>query len=137
MNETETFTLPVSKKQVIVRGFVTGQIAMEIKKILAGASKTKFEVPVDGMSDEQIDNLSASNFPAGTKLALEQDPTTQTIADEKLLELMVTALDGSTADVYNRLMNLPAGDVEFTLTQIKTIQQASNVEGSDPKAPSA
>jgi hypothetical protein len=129
MQETQELTTPLSGKKVLIRGYVTGLIDSEVQKILAGANKTKFEAPVDNISDPE--NIDANSFPPGTKVTLESDPTTQIVADTKLLELMVLAVDGNNGDVFNQLMALPKADVDFVKAAVKKLQSAGQL--SDPK----
>lgn len=133
MNESETFTLPVSGKTVIVRGYVTGAISREVNNIAANANKMSFSV--DASQIDGIDQLDTTKFPPGTMANFDMDPTAQAKADDKLVELMVSALDGDTSNVYDRLMELPEGDVTFVTNKVKAIQAASQVASTDPKAP--
>jgi hypothetical protein len=133
MNETETYKLPISGKDIIIRGYVTGAIDREVRKLAAAANKMSFSV--DASKIDGVDQIDTNAFPPGTMANFDIDPTAQISADDKLVELRVSALDGSTADVFNRLMQLPKEDVEFVTDKIKALQAVSQVAGADPKAP--
>lgn len=137
MPDTMPLVLPASKKPVVVKSFVTGQIDSEVRQLSAPANKTSFEMDASLISDSDVGNLTGNAFPPGTKVKLDQDPAAQMKADDKLLELMVVSLDGNAADIMTRVMNLPVQDVNFLREKVNTIYKGDKVEGSDPKAPSS
>ena len=134
MQEQETLTLPVSKKVVIVKGFVSGLIDQEVQQILTSANKTSYEVDASKV-DLNSDNSSA---PEGTKVIVSTDPTAQMRADQKLLELMLVAVDGNNgAGLYDTLLALPKADVDTVMAKVKELQQVGEVKASDPKVPTS
>ena len=134
MQEQETLTLPVSKKVVIVKGFVSGLIDQEVQQILTSANKTSYEVDASKV-DLNSDNSSA---PEGTKVIVSTDPTAQMRADQKLLELMLVAVDGNNgAGLYDALLALPKADVDTVMAKVKELQQVGEVKASDPKVPTS
>lgn len=131
MQDTSELTVPVSKKTVIIRGYVTGLIANEVDRIKATANKTSFVAPADSLkkSDE---TTTDSSLPSGTEVKFEMDPSVQFDADAKLLELMLISVDGNNGgNVYDLLMNLPKADVDYVLAAAKTLYDEGKV---DPKA---
>ena len=131
MEETKTFKLPVSGKTVMVKGYMTGYIDQEIQRIVLGANKAHLEREVD--SDKAGDEMKAMQ--GQMKMVMDIDPTVKLDADKKLIELMVLAIDGNTGDIVTQVLNLPKQDVDFIKAQLKGLEDASKVQGSDPKAP--
>lgn len=131
MEETKTFKLPVSGKSVVVKGYMTGLIDQEIQRILLSANKSHFEKEVDPSTMQDGAQLNAGPV----KLVMDTDPTVRLDADRKMLELMVLSVDGNASDIVTQVLNLPKVDVDFLKTQLKGIEDASKVQGSDPKAP--
>ena len=128
MQETETLALPVSGKQAVIRGYVTGFIDQEVRKISLGANKARYEVDASS-----LDTQNASELPKSGKMVMETDPTAQIKADNKLLELMVLSVDGNNSDVLNQLLSLPARDVKFVMDRVKALQAASEVSDAEKK----
>lgn len=133
MNETETFTLPVTRKEVILRGYMTGFIDQEIQRAAGGANKTSYDIDA-----AQVTAARTSGIDPTPNVHIESDPgAAQIAADNKRLELMVTALDGSTGDILNRVLNLPVQDVKFILAEVRKLEDASKVQEPDPKEPTS
>lgn len=129
MQETEKINLPVSGGEVLIRGYVTGLIDQEYRKVLAGSNKARYEVDTDNIDTAQTDQ---DELPKGGKMVMETDPTAQIKADNKLLELMVLAVNGENGDVLNKLLALPAQDVQVVADRVKAIKAAGEV-GTDEK----
>lgn len=125
MQETKTITLPVSKKQVVLKGYMTGRIEQEIKKVML--SGFKFEGSADNLGEEM--QAAANNI--STDLSVQVD------ADNKKLELMVVSVAGATDDLLNKVLDLPSQDTQYIIDQITEIEQESKVASSDPKAPTS
>lgn len=132
MQETEEFTLPTSGKKAIIRGYMTGFIDMEIRKVEALANKTSFDV-----DPEQVKAAQQSGEDPTPTVHFESNPAAKIEADKKRIELMVSAIDGTTGDILNQVLQLPKQDVDFILSRIAKVEGDSKVEGSDPKAPNA
>jgi hypothetical protein len=134
MKDQETLTLPVSGKPVIIKGYVSGLIDQQVQEILATANKTHYEVDAS-----KVDiNDTTNNAPEGTKVVVDSDPTAPLRADQKLLELMLVAVDGNNgAGLYEALLALPKADVDFVMAKVKELQNASEVKASDPKVPTS
>jgi hypothetical protein len=133
MEETKTFKLPITGKTVTVKGYMTGFIDQEIQRILLSANKSHFEKEVDpNAPDGEKSAMSGS-----MKIVMDTDPTVQLDADKKMIELMVLSVDGVAGDIVNQVLNLPKQDVDFIKTQLKGVEDASKVQGSDPKAPNS
>jgi hypothetical protein len=132
MQESIELTLPITNKPVIIRGYMTGYIDQQIETVTAGARKQSFTV-----TPEQAKEAIANNSDPTPSMTFEIDPAAQILATNKKLELMVTALDGNTGDILNRVLELPKQDVKFILDEIAKVEGESKVEGSDPKAPNA
>src|SRR6266566_2765251 len=128
MQETETLALPVSSKQVVIRGYVTGFIDQEVRSVLMSANKARYEVDSNG-----LDTQNPGEMPRNGKMVMETDPTAQIKADNKLLELMVLSVDGNNSDVLNQLLALPTQDVKFVMSRVKALQAASEVSDSEKK----
>lgn len=129
MNETEKLTLPISGKIVEIKGYLTGFIDQEIRKVLASANTARYEAGGEGLSGATGDKL-----PEG-KMIMETNPGVQIDADNKRIELMVNTVAGEADNIVKRVLELPAGDVKAILDKIKTIEAASKVEATDPKVP--
>jgi hypothetical protein len=130
MQETKTITLPVSKKQVVVKGYMTAQIDREIQSIFAAAQQTHYESMVDS------DKIGTAEALAGqTKVVMDSDPLAQFKANDKMIELMVISLAGDATNILERVMALPKDDVAFIFEQLNSIESDSKVVSSDPKAP--
>jgi hypothetical protein len=131
MQDQQTLTLPVSGKTVIIKGYVTGLIDQEVQNILASANSTTYEAPIDASGQSDF-----SEIPQGSKAIIAIDGTAQLRADQKLLELMLVAVDGDNgANIIDKLLALPKTDVDFVKTKVKELQTAGEVIASDPKAP--
>ena len=131
MEETKSFKLPISGKAIVVKGYMTGLIDQEIQRILLSANKSHFEKEIDPSAAQDSAQLGSGPM----KVVMDTDPTVQLDADRKMIELMVISVDGVGGDIVNQVLNLPKVDVDFIKTQLKGIENASKVEGSDPKAP--
>lgn len=132
MQETQEFTLPLSGKKVMIRGYMTGFIDMEIRKVEAEANKTSFDV-----DPEQVKAAQATGQDPTPAVHFENNPAAKIEADKKRIELMVSAIDGNTGDILNQALSLPKQDVNFILEKIAEVEGDSKVEGSDPKAPNS
>src|SRR6266487_2193591 len=128
MQEIETLALPTSGKQVTIRGYVTGFIDQEVRKISLSANKARYEVDAAGLEGQ-----NANELPKNGKMVMETDPTAQINADNKLLELMVLSVDDNNSDVLNQLLALPTQDVKFVMSRVKALQAASEVSDSEKK----
>ena len=128
MQETETLALPISGKQTTIKGYVTGFIDQEVRKISLSANKARYEV--DAAS---LEGQNTSELPKNAKVVMETDPTAQIKADNKLLELMVLSVDGNNSDILNQLLALPTQDVKFVMSRVKALQAASEVSDSEKK----
>jgi len=128
MQEIETLALPTSGKQVTIRGYVTGFIDQEVRKISLSANKARYEVDASSLEGQ-----NPGEMPRTGKMVMETDPTAQINADNKLLELMVLSVDGNNSDVLNQLLALPTQDVKFVMSRVKALQAASEVSDSEKK----
>lgn len=132
MNETLDFQLPTSGKAVLLRGYMTGFIDQEIQRARGAASKTVYDIDSAAINASKL-----SGEDPVPSVHVESDPSEAVIrANNKRLELMVTALDGDTGDILNRVLGLPKQDVGFILEKVAEIEGESKVEAADPKAPS-
>ena len=135
MKDQETLTLPLSGKEVIIKGYVSGLIDQEVQEILATANKTHYEVDA---SQVDVSDPTNNEVPQGTKVVVDSDPTAPLRADQKLLELMLLAVDGNTGGgLYDSLLALPKADVDFVMAKVKELQNAGEVKSSDPKVPTS
>lgn len=131
MNETVDFKLPVSGKDVLLRGYMTGFIDQEIERARGAASKTVYDIDASA-----INAAKASGEDPTPSVHVESDPAEAAIrANNKRVELMVTALEGQTGDILDRVLALPKQDVKFILEKIAEVEGESKVEATDPKAP--
>lgn len=128
MNETETLTLPVTHKQVVIRGYMTGYMDQEIQKIMLAANKSHFEKDIDpNVTDAQQQGLGSM------KMIMDTDPTVKIDADNKRLQLMVISVDGQQGDILNLVLSLPKTDVDYILSQLQAIEDASKVGVTEKK----
>ena len=128
MQDTETLTLPVSQKPAVIKGYVSGLVDQEVKKVSMGANKARYEV--DG---KQIDAKNPDQLPEGGKMVMETDPTASMQADNKLLELMLVSVDGVTEGALSALLALPAADANFVMGKVKALQAAGEVSDTEKK----
>lgn len=129
MNETETLTLPASGKQVVLKGYVTGFVDQEVRKVLMAGNQASYEVDTNS-----IDSNNPGEMPQNGKMVMHSDPTAAIKADNKLLELMVVSVEGDNTDVLNKLMALPVQDVNYVTAKVKSLQAASEVSEATKKA---
>jgi hypothetical protein len=131
MQETETLTLPVSNKAVVLRGYITGGIDSEVQRIRAGANKMHYEMEIDPSTPTNPDGTPV--MPKNNKAVMDIDPTINIEADNKLLELMLVSVDGQTTDLLNLVMLLPKQDVNFIKSKLDDMQAASQVGDGEKK----
>lgn len=129
MQDTKELKTP-NGHTVLVRGFVTGLIDQEVKKIELGAYKSHFE---SKMGSSDITSLDPNTIPDDSKVVMETNPSVQIDADNKLLELMVLAVDGDTGDVLNKLLGLPAQDTQFVTDEVKALRSTAKVGAEEKK----
>ncbi len=130
MEENKTITLPVSKKQVVIKGYMTAQIDREIQLIFAAGNETHYETMIDS------DKIGTPEAMTGqTKVIMDTDPAVQFKANDKMLELMVVSVAGDTVDVLGKVMELPKDDVNFIFDQLNDIENTDKVVSGDPKVP--
>lgn len=131
MQDTLTLDLPQSKKQVIIKGYVSGLVDTEVQKVLATMYTTNVE-----MDAALADKAQPGEIPEGAKVNVVTDATAQLRADQKLLELMLLSVDGDNgAGLLDKLLALPKADVNFVMAKVKELQSEGEVVASDPKAP--
>lgn len=133
MEEQKVLTTPVANKQVIVRGYVTGRIDQEVQKVVLEANRSHFEADMPS-KDPNGDPSATPEGPQNQKIVMDTDPTAQLRADNKLLELMLLSVDGSNGtDKLDKLLDLPKKDVDYVLSQVKEIEDASKVASEEVK----
>lgn len=119
MGEDQTFKLPITKKDVTIKGYASYKTMNEIRRIInEGMSPT-----VTGADNAEKSEVSV-DFDANSRLDAEQ----------RTLELMVVSFDSSTDDVYKRLEELPDGDVEFLVDKINKVTNASAIKKTEKKS---
>jgi hypothetical protein len=134
VEETKQITLTASGKVATLRGYMTGAIDMELRTILAKANKTKYEVGMDSIQAAAADPNSEGGVPKDAKVVMETDPTVQIDADKRAIERMVLILDGSDADILNRVLELPAMDTAQLITEINLIKSGGEKLDAEKKA---
>lgn len=133
MEEQKTLTLPVSQKTVVIKGYVSGLIDQEVKRVAMAANKAHFEVDAKDLNTGADGKPDTDQLPENGKMIMETDPTATLKADEKLLELMVISVDGVTEGAKAALMELPATDSNFVMAEIKKLQAAGEVSDAEKK----
>ena len=111
--ETKQFTTP-GGRAVVLRAYLTGREANEIRNAMFGAMKLNME-------DAQSGKVNVSDVP-GTFLA-EQE--------RKALGFLVVSVDGDAADPVEKLLDLPAGEYEAVVKEANAIQNPTKPEKSD------
>lgn len=132
MQDTKTLTLPVSKKTIVIKGYMSRRVDQEVQRILLGKNKTHYESEVTPTGNDGVPIQ-----PRTTKVLMDSDPTVTIDADNKLLELMVVSIDTVSTNLADTLQDLPSEDFTYILNQVKGVENDSKVVASDPKAPTA
>lgn len=125
MQDQVQLTLPITKKEVVVRGYVSGAIDAEIQAIVQDGYGLESEIDISSKTkdDDRVKNSK-----------MKFSPTSMAKAGQRALELMLISLDGDTNDVYNRVMDLPVGDTEFLQKEIDKITDNSKVKPAQKKS---
>ncbi len=125
MNEEQTFTLPKSQKEVVIKGYVSGAIDAEVQTIIQ-----------EGFSMESDIDLSKGETAAVRpgKGKIKFSPSSTSRANRRALELMLISLDGNTENVYKRFMELPKEDVDFVTNKIDELTTNSQVSPAQKKS---
>lgn len=119
MQDEKEFTLPVSSKKVVLRGYVTGRIDAEVQAILSESIDIQSNIDEDSKTSGGTVRFSA---------------TGQRKATQKAMELMLVSLDGDSTNVYERVLDLPVGDTDFITEKVNAITEASKVSDSKKKS---
>lgn len=133
MEEQKTLTLPVSGKTVVIKGYVSGLIDEEVKKVSMGANKARFEVETQDLKPGTDGKPDTDELPESGKMVMETDPTASLKADNKLLELMVISVDGQTEGALGALKALPVADTNFVMAEVKKLKAAGEVSNEEKK----
>ena len=116
--EDVTFTLPLSKKQVTIKGFASYKVTSEIQRIInSGLHSTAV-----GTSEKDM------------KANVTIDANAQLDANNRAIELMVVSFDGSADDILDRLGDLGEGDVNRVIEEINKVTEASKVPNKEKKS---
>lgn len=134
MEETKQITLNRSGKTATLKGYMTGAVDLELRGIMAKANKTKYEVNMSSIKAAASDPTNDGAVPEDAKVVMESDPTVQIEADKKAIERMVMVLDGSDADILNRVLELPSNDVQQIITEINAIKAGGEKLDDEKKA---
>lgn len=110
--ETISFTTP-GGRAVLLRSYLTGREANELKAVMYSAVKMDME-------DAQSGKVKVSDVP-GTFL-VEQE--------RKALELLLVSIDGDTAAPIEKLLDLPSGEYDAVVKEINKIQNPTTPEKS-------
>jgi hypothetical protein len=102
--ETKTITTP-GGHQVVLRTYLTGREANEIKAAMYAALKMNLE-------DAQAGKVSVSDVP-GTFIA-EQE--------QKALGYLLVSIDGDASAPVEKLLDLPAAEYEAVIKEVNSIQ---------------
>jgi hypothetical protein len=125
MQDQIELTLPVTKKKVVVRGYVSGAIDAEIQAIVQDGYGLESDIDISAKAKDD-DRLKGSK--------MKFNPGSIAKAGQRALELMLISLDGDTNDVYKRVMDLPVGDTEFLQKEIDKITEDSKVKPAEKKS---
>jgi hypothetical protein len=102
--ETREFTTPGGHK-VVLRSYLTGREATELKAVMFSALKMNME-------DAQSGKVNVSDVP-GTFL-VEQE--------RKALGFLLVSVDGDTAPPVDKLLDLPSPEYEAVVKEVNAIQ---------------
>lgn len=125
MQDQIELTLPVTKKKVVVRGYVSGAIDAEIQNIVQDGYGLESDIDISAKAKDD-DRLKGSK--------MKFNPSSIAKAGQRALELMLISLDGDPNDVYKRVMDLPVGDTEFLQKEIDKITENSKVKPAEKKS---
>ena len=125
MQDQVTLTLPITKKEVVVRGYVSGAIDAEIQAIVQGGYDLESDIDISSKTKDD-DRLKGSK--------MKFSPASVAKAGQRALELMLISLDGDSSDVYRRVMDLPVGDTEYLQKEIDKITEGSKVKPAEKKS---
>lgn len=103
LKETVEFTLPVTKKKVVVRGYATGRIKQAISAVYL--SGTTLETKAG-----QVDSSSSINGMVGQE------------ATNKAFELMVLSVDGNSDNVLDAILDLPEEDYDAVKEKVDEVR---------------
>jgi hypothetical protein len=108
--ETREFTTPSGHK-VVLRTYLTGREATELKSVMFSALKMNME-------DAQSGKVNVSDVP-GTFL-VEQE--------RKALGFLLVSVDGETNAPVDKLLDLPAPEYEAVVKEVNNIQNPTTPE---------
>jgi hypothetical protein len=111
--ETKEFITPGGHK-VVLRTYLTGREANELKAVMYSALKMNME-------DAQSGKVNVSDVP-GTFL-VEQE--------HKALGFLVVSIDGDTTAPVDKLLDLPAPEYEAVVKECNAIQNPTTPEKSE------
>jgi hypothetical protein len=111
--ETRELTTPGGHK-VVLRTYLTGREANDLKSVMYGALKMNME-------DAQSGKVNVSDVP-GTFL-VEQE--------RKALGFLLVSIDGNSTTPLEALLDLPASEYEAVKTEVDQIQNPTKPERSE------
>lgn len=103
LKEQVEVTTPITKKKIVLRGYITGRIKQEIEAIFLNSTSM-----VAGQED-----TPEMTFNGGVALQ----------ATNKAIELIVLSVDGSSDNVLDLVLDLPEQDFEFIKGEVNKIQR--------------
>jgi hypothetical protein len=108
--ETKEFITPAGRK-VVLRTYLTGREANELKSVMFSALKMT-------MDNAETGKVNVSDVP-GTFL-VEQE--------RKALSFLVVSVDGETNAPVDKLLDLPSTEYEAVVTEANKIQNPTSLE---------
>ena len=117
MYEDKTFKLPLTGKEVTIKGFASYRVSTEIQRIIN-----------DGAT------AVASGSENDIKANITFDGNAQLDANKKAIELMTVSFDGSKDNIFDRIQELPEGDVDFLIESINKVTEGSKVKTTEKKS---
>lgn len=111
--ETKEFTTPAGHK-IVLRTYLTGREASEIKSAMFGALKMN-------MGDAESGKVNISDLPGS--FLIEQE--------RKALGFLLVSIDGDATAPIDILLELPSSEYDAVVKEVNTIQNPTKPEKSE------
>lgn len=131
MQDTITFKTPMTGKEVVIKGYLSGGDDEAIQRLIQAGYNYQVEIdtsqPEDG-PQQPTGSAKPSNMTA------KIDANARLDSERKAIELLVISVDGKTENVLEAVMALPAGDTAFVKQKINEMTDNSKVTETQKKA---
>jgi len=104
--ETKKLTLPISKKEVEIKTYITGRESREIRDVFLK------EMKVSGVGGE-VKEVNAS---------------LQSEAENKAIKIIIVSINGDKNDILDKILDLPLRDYNFVMKEINEVESGLSAE---------